>query len=257
VHTVTTRAERARALRLGADGLMTDTPRYLTGATNAYPAPPTVLKVFRAPEPTQLSDAGWMQVRVSAESGPGLPDTPVRVSGDGVAGRVVGRTPQAVVTIKLATRQSHVGSRSVRVAVSPGSAHERRWGAGSRSVPVTLTPEDLQLRPGVATRGRQVRFGLRLLDSAAAGYTGRRRETGPRRTVLGLGRAQLRLTVRHGGRVVHRTTARGTDAGRAGAGDGRVVLAWQAPARGRYVVRVSERGPSYQATGVSRRFRVR
>src|SRR3954470_18487460 len=83
VHTLTTRTERDRAIRLGADGIVTDTPRYITGHTGLYPAPPPVLSLRDRPRSVQVSDATTIQVGVSAMSGPGLPDPPVEVSGAG------------------------------------------------------------------------------------------------------------------------------------------------------------------------------
>jgi glycerophosphoryl diester phosphodiesterase len=256
-HTLTTRAERDRAIRLGANGIVTDTPRYITGATDTYPAPPTVLDVVGAPAPVQVSDATSMTVGVSPMSGPGLPDAPVSVTGHGLTGSQTDVTPQGVRTLRLATtRDARRGTVPLELTVTPGSGDERRWGAGRLGTDVRVNGEDLQVRPKLRSRGLRVRIRLRLLDSAADHYSGPRREQGTGATLAGLDNARLTVRIRRHGHVLDKERLRGQDTGAVGNGDGRVQLRWRAPSRGRYAVQVTQTGKVYRSLTVTRHFRL-
>jgi glycerophosphoryl diester phosphodiesterase len=239
-HTITTRAERDRARAQGATGFITDDPAYLTGRTNSYPLVPTLVRVHQSPAPTQVSDQATAQVVVSGESGPGIPGIRPTVSGRGVSSTSTVSTAAGLSTLRLGTVGAEAGAGAVTVTVAPGSDAERRWGGGSRSMRLRLSREDLQLRPSVTVRGRQVTVRVRLLDSAASGYTGPRAETGAGRTVAGLARATLHLTVRRGRKVVHRAQVAGADPGTRD-GDGAVTAGWRARRAGRYTVTVTQR----------------
>jgi hypothetical protein len=123
-------------------------------------------------------------------------------------------------------------------------------------VPFVLTKEDLEVRPAVRQRGRELQVRVRLLDSAAAGYDGPRHETGSRRTVAGLDRAVLRVRLLADGEVVHRAKVRGADTGRRGDGVGSAVVRWTGPRAGRYVVKVVQRGSLYAKVKHTQAFRV-
>ncbi len=95
-HTITTRAQRDRALRLGTSGVVTDDPRYVAGVSDVYPASPTVIEVRRPPRTVQVSDRAEVRVAVTSQSGPGLRAASVRVQSPGVTGRRVGRSAGGV-----------------------------------------------------------------------------------------------------------------------------------------------------------------
>ena len=256
-HTITTRAERDRALRLGAVGIVTDNPRYVTGATDRYPRPPTVLALHRAPGSAQVSDPVDLRVEVRTESGPGVPDAHVTTKGRRLRARTVSTDRNAVSELVLSTARSQRGDDPFRLVVPAGSGDERRWTEGSLTVPLTLRGEDLELRPTVVSSGRRVDVDVKLLDSAAKGYAGPRRETGAARTVARLDGAGIRLVVLRQGKVVHRERADGRDTGAAGDGIGRVSFRWKAPRSGSYEVRVVQRGPVYGAVTETARVRLR
>jgi glycerophosphoryl diester phosphodiesterase len=254
-HTLTTRAERDRALRLGATGIVTDDPAYLTGQTDTYPMPPTVIRVVTPPSRTQVSDAVTTEVVVAPISGPALREPTVTVSGRHVTLRRSSIGDALVRTLHLRTVGARVGDGPITLAVPRGSEGERRWTGDTARVALPLVAEDLQLRSRAATDGRRVRFRVRLLDSAARAYTGTRPETGSARTVAGLDRAALTLTVTRAGRTVFSTAFRGPGDGAAD-GDATTTLGWTAPRAGRYVVAVTQQGNVYRTVTTRRAFRV-
>jgi glycerophosphoryl diester phosphodiesterase len=255
-HTLTTRAERDRAKRQGVTGFVTDDPRYLTGLRASYPISPTILWVVEGPGPAQVSDRTTMQLVVTQQAGPPNPEALPLIRGRGVRS-TSSIDNHRVRTLVVSTTGAEAGRERATVTVAAGHGPERRWTAGSRTVDLRLSREDLQLRPQVRTEGRRVRLGVRVLDSAAADYTGDRHETGSTRTVAGLHRAELTIAFLRAGQVIWSRKVLATDAGRAAVGDGRLEVTWEAPRRGRYVVRVSQRGAVYEAVTELRRLRVR
>ena len=258
-HTVTTRAERDRALRLGATGIVTDAPRYVAGVSDAVPVSPTVLALRRAPRRLQVSDKATVRVAVRSQSGPLLDEAKATVSSPGLRGRRTAHSGHGVSTLRLSAAGADTGRTRLRIQVPAGRAGERRWPAGRTTTRVRVTWEDVDLLPSVRTTGRRLRVSVRLLDSAAPGYDGPRSERGRReRTPAGLARAGLRLRVlRHRG-VVHRDRLPGADTGTPGNGAGTVTFdVWVAPSRGRYTVRLEQRGRVYRQVAVERRVRLR
>jgi glycerophosphoryl diester phosphodiesterase len=255
-HTVTTRAERDRALRLGANGIITDAPRYVAGLTDVYPASTTVLEVRRPPRRVQVSDRTTATVAVSSESSTAL-FAPVTVTSPQLSGRMVEQGTRAVTRLTLTAAGAVTGRTSATFAVAAGSAGERRWPGARTRTPVQVTGEDLQLRPHLRVSGRRLQVRVRLLDSAASGYDGPRAEHGPRRTPAALHRDGLRLRVLHHGKVVHRRALTGADTGTVGDGTGRVAFPpWRAERPGRYTVRVVQRGPVHRRVVVEQPVRL-
>ena len=85
-------------------------------------------------------------------------------------------------------------------------------------------------------------------DSASGAYTGPRKESGAQRTVLGLSRARIRLTIHDGsatGPVRFTQTRTALDTGIPGNGDGHLTTTWKAPRPGRYTIVASQTGSSY------------
>ena len=259
VHTVTTREERDRAVRSGADGIVTDDPRYLSGLTDAYPASPTVIALVERPGSLQVSDRTAARVVVSSQSGPVLPEASLTVTTRAVTGWTVGRPRPGVHSLRLSAVDAEKGAARVRVAVEAGSAEERRWPSASKLVPLRVTGEDLQVVPAIAVTGRRVEVAARLLDSAARHYGGARGEYGTgARSVAGLRAATVRLRVLRDGEVVHRQRLPGADTGGTGDGAGTVRFdPWEASERGRYTVRLVQRGPVYRHVVVERAVRLR
>jgi hypothetical protein len=257
-HTVTTRAERDRAVRLGADGVVTDDPRYVSGLTDVYPVSPTVVTVLDPPDPVQVSDRTSARVLVSAESGPVVPEAVVGIKARQLTGRTVARPRPGVSRLQVSAAGIRKGRERVRFTVAAGSGTERRWTHGRAVVHVEVTGEDLQLVPDVATPGRRLRVAVRLLDSAARDYDGPGAERGSgARSVADLTAATVRLQVLRDGQVVHRQRLQGVDTGTAGDGAGTLRFdGWDAPHRGHYTVRLAQRGPVYRHVVVEERVRV-
>ncbi|CAA9319251.1 MAG: Glycerophosphoryl diester phosphodiesterase [uncultured Nocardioidaceae bacterium] len=257
-HTVTTRAARDRAVRLGADGIVTDDPRYVAGLTDRYPASPTVVTVQRSPRTVQVSDRTEARVVVSSESGPVLPEGQVTIGSRVVTGRTVARPRPGVSTVRISAAAAEKGRTRVRFVVVAGSGEERRWPTGRTSVRLRVAGEDLQLLPSPTTDGRVLEVGVRLLDSAARDYTGPAAERGTGvGTVADLARAGLRLQVIRDGEVVHRQRRDGADTGTTGDGAGRVVFTpYEAEQRGPHTVRVVQRGPVYRHVVVEQEVRL-
>jgi hypothetical protein len=258
-HTVTTRAQRDRAVRLGVDGIVTDDPRYLSGVTDDYPVSPTVIDLQDKPAPVQVSDRTTARVAVSSQSGPVIPGAVVTVGGREVTGRMVRHPRSGVSTARVWASAADKGIATVRFRVAADRGKERRWGAAKVAVPLEVTGEDLELVPSVRTTGTRLEVSVDLLDSAARAYEGPGRERGTGiRSVAGLGQAGLRLQVLRHGVVVHRQRLAGADTGTPGNGAGTVAFSpWEAPRGGRYTVRLSQRGPVYRHVVLERRVRLR
>jgi glycerophosphoryl diester phosphodiesterase len=252
-HTLTTRAERDRALRLGVTGIITDAPLYLTGRTAEYPLVPTVIQLRTAPAPAQVSDPTTTEVVVRGESGPVIAEAPVTVRGAGLTATSLSSTGDLATTLRITTTGGRKGSTSVPLRVVEGGAGEKRWTDASLSVPLRLAGEDVEVRPRLTRTGRRLVIGARLRDSAATGYTGPRPETGAGRTPSDLHRARVLIKVRQAGRLVHRVRLRGADTGRPADGRGRVDHTWTAPRAGTYAVTVAVRGPAHAPASVVRR----
>ncbi len=252
-HTLTTRAERDRAVRLGATGVVTDDPRYVSGVSATFPVTPTVVTVRAAPAPVQVSDRTVVPVLVSGEAGPGLPGVAVAVSGPGASLRSGTTSAAGMVSVRVQVPTASPGWIGLSVSALAGSDAERRWPAGRTTVPVRVRPEDLELRPRLSVHGRRLTARVRLLDSSAAGYRGPRPERGPGATSADVSRAVVLLVVRHQGRVVRRVRATTPGSGP----DGRVVLRAVLPGRGAYRITVREAGPTYTAARQLRRVVVR
>jgi glycerophosphoryl diester phosphodiesterase len=256
-HTITTRTERRRALRWGANGVVTDDPRYVAGLTDRFPPTLTVVDLRRAPEPVQVSDLTAARVRASSESGPPLRRADVRLVSRQVVGRTVKRSSGGTSTLRVSATGAERGRTRVEFRVPAGSAGERRWPAGETSMVLRVKGEDLQLVPSVRVGVRRLRVSVRLLDSAATAYTGRRPEHGADASVADLRAAGLRLQVVRRGKVVHRDRATGADTGELGDGTGVVRFEpWTPPRAGGYTVRVAQRGPAYRHVVVESRVRM-
>lgn len=132
-HTLTTRAERNRALSLGVRGFVTDDPRYLTGRTDTYPMPPTKIRLLGRPHPTQVSDRTTLRCEVTQEAGPDNPEAVPRVTGRSVTSSSTVDN-RGVRTVVLSTTGAEAGSGDVALSVAAGHGNERRWTAGSRAV---------------------------------------------------------------------------------------------------------------------------
>lgn len=257
VHTVTTRAEVDRARRLGARGVVTDDPRYVSGTTDAYPSAPTVVALTAAPAPAQVSDPTHASVGVSAESGPGIPGADVEASGNGLLARVVAG-PGGSRRLTLDTRGAHAGPNRLHVSVPSGRDDERVWGAAATDVTVPLTGEDLALREYLRVDRRSVTAAITLLDSAADGYPGPRPETGQSRTVAGLAHARVRVTVSRDGRTVFAVRLTGQDNGASRTdGIGTLRLTWHGRRAGSVVVAVRQSSSTYRSVVTRRRVRLR
>ncbi len=257
-HTVTTRAERNRALRLGATGVVSDDPRYVAGVTDTFPVSPTVVDLRRAPEPVQVSDRTSARLSAASQSGTALRAAVASVTSPQLTGRTVERNRDGVSTLRLSAARAERGRTDVTFRVAAGRKGERRWPTGQTSVPLHVTGEDLQLVPSVKVGRRGLRVRVRLLDSAAAAYAGPRAEHRSRvRTVADLRRAEVTLRVVRRGAVVDRQRVAGVDTGRAGDGDGTLRFRpWDAPRHGWCTVRLVQRGSAYRRVVVERRVRL-
>jgi glycerophosphoryl diester phosphodiesterase len=256
-HTISTRAQRDRALRLGADGIIADDPFYVSGRTSTYPKTPVVVAMHAAPKAVQVSDASSALVQPSQQSGPVLLGAKPYVTGGGITS-TGSADPFGRVRLALGTRRARIGTSRVSVTVPAGGRGEQRWSTGSFDASITLTGEDLQLSPSVETKGRVADVRVRLLDSAANAYAGVRPERGPARTVAGLGRAALTVSISRRGSatVLHRVRLSGADTGNPTNGDGVVRLRWRAPGRGSYTAVVQQRGAAYAAVTARTTFKV-
>jgi glycerophosphoryl diester phosphodiesterase len=258
-HTLTTRAQRDRALRLGADGIITDDPFYVLGRTSVYPRTPVLINIHAAPTTVQVSDASFALVLPWQQSGPALMGARPYVTGGGVVSTASAADPWGRNRLTIDTRRGRTGRSALTVTVPAGARGEQSWGVGSTRTSVTLTGEDLQLRRAVRLTGRTADVKVRTLDSAARAYTGVRRETGAARTVAGLSRALLTLTITKGGSptVLHTAKLAGVDTGNPTNGDGSVHFRWRAPAAGTYTAVVTQRGTTYAPVSARTTFRVR
>ena len=258
-HTITTRAERDRALRWGATGIVTDAPRYVAGVSDVLPVSPTVLALRPLPRRLQVSDRTTVRAEARSQSGPLLDEAKVTVSSPQLRGRRTAHGDDGTSTLRLSAAVADTGRTRVWFRAAAGRDGERRWQAGRTTARVHVTGEDLDLIPSVRTAGRRLQVGVRLRDSAAPGYDGPRAERGRReRTVAGLTRAGLRLQVLRKGEVVHRDRLTGADTGRPGDGAGTVTFdRWRAGTRGWYTVRVEQRGRAYRQVAIERRVRLR
>ena len=260
-HTLTSRPQRDRIRRLGVGGVITDDPSYLLGRTSRYPASPTVVAVRRPPTTVQVGDLSSVVLGVSATSSNPIAGAAVTGLGRGVTGRA--RTGRRALVLPLSTAGAPAGRQLLRIAVLAGhDAEGRTWPAAATSTPITLAPEDLALSTAVtsgSSRAVSVRVDTR--DSASGAYAGPRKEHGALRTVLGLGRATIALSVHAGtsasGRTLTTMSRPGLDTGIAGNGDGHLTFTWRAPGPGRYTVVARQTGPSYTHVQASAPFTVR
>ena len=257
-HTLVTRAERDRALALGATGIITDNPRYISGSSDDFPAAPTAVRVVDPPRAAQVSDSTRIALRLKMQSGPDNPAARAGVHGRGVSSRTVSAR-DGINELRLTTVGARAGRTAVRIEVPAGRSGERRWLAGSARSHLRLTKEDLEVRTSAAVEGRRVVVATRVLDSAARAYRGPRPERA-RPTAAGVDRARLTLRLlRPDGEVVHRTrlasvvtqTPRTTPPAH-----GRSRYGWRAPEAGDYVVEVRQHGATYRTVAVTTRFRV-
>jgi glycerophosphoryl diester phosphodiesterase len=258
VHTVTTRAERDRALRLGAGGIVTDDPRYVSGRTSRFPRTPVVVNVHAAPATVQVSDDSSTLLLPWQQSGPVVPTSPV-VSGGGVTSTAAPADLFGRHRITLLTGGARAGRIPLTITVPTGARGEQSWTAGSAATSISLVGEDLQVAPTAKVARRAVDLRVRLLDSAATGYRGPRAERGAARTVAGLDRASLTVSItRAGARTVLRTIRlAGRDTGDPTNGNGVVRFRWTAPAPGSYTALVRQAGTTYATVGARVAFRVR
>ena len=254
-HTLVTRPQRDRALRLGVTGIVTDDPLYLLGRTSTFPASPTEIVLTSVPPNVQAGDRATIRLRVGAASSGLVPGAAVKV--DGVARGTArslgsGSTP-VVVTASRATP----GTYSFRASVAAGSSIDgRTWPAASHTSRLVVSPEDLALTPSITSgSSRAVRLKVITRDSAATYYRGPRKETGTARTVLGLSHARVTVEVYKGtttsGRPLVSLTRAAVDTGVPGNGDGSVSFGWNAPAAGRYTVVVRQSSAWYTRTSTT------
>ena len=254
-HTLVTRPQRDRALRLGITGIITDDPLYLLGRSSTYPASPTELVVTTVPPSVQTGDRSTIKLRVGAASSGLVPGAAVKVDGvaRGTARSLVSGSTPVVVTASRAAP----GTYSFRASVAAGGSSDgRTWPAASRTGSLVITPEDLALTSNILSgSSRAMRVKVITRDSAATYYRGPRKETGSARTVLGLGHARVTVEVFTGtttsGRRLASLTKTAVDTGVPGNGDGSVTFGWNAPAAGRYTVVVRQSGAWYTRTSTT------
>ena len=197
---------------------------------------------------------------VGATSSNAIDGATVIAAATGVTGRAV--SGPGVLTVPLSTLRATPGRRSLTITVPAG--HDRAgvtWPAAAATTPITLSPEDIALTAHISSgHSRRVSVRVDTRDSASGRYSGPRREIGPRRTVLGLSRATIRMTVHAGpasGRTLFTTRRAAVDTGVRGNGDGHLTFAWRAPRAGRYTVVARQTGSSYTPAQTSATFSVR
>ena len=254
-HTLVTRPQRDRALRLGVTGIVTDDPLYLRGRSSSYPASPTEIVAVSVPATAQSGDVATFKMAVKASSSGNIPGATMTVGG--VARGNARSLGSGTTPVPVTVNRTAPSSQPFTVSVPGGrSSDGRTWPAAYRAGRLVVTAEDLSLTAKVASgASRAVRLKVTTRDSAATYYAGPRKETGSSRTVLGLSRARVTVSVYKGtsttGRLLYRATKAGVDTGVANNGDGSVSFAWSAPSAGRYTVTVRQTGSWYTNTSAT------